>query len=352
MACTRQWPDLSSWPMHRSLRLFALILALTLLGTAAALQQLWLQRRVRTVEARMETASPSQQRFLIRELEHAQERTLMLQVGLGMALLVFVALLPTRGRVEDRKREIRRDFTQTSRLAQTTAEQATRLQEEREARHRLEENLHLQQVLTNQVLEEKMRLGRDLHDDLVQSLYATGITLESSRAHRAADAAEADRLLDRGIELLNRSIREMRAYIGTLAERRPLGVRDFSAALGAVLDAYGAVRGVGFRVEVDPTAESRLRPEQLPDLLQIIREAVSNALRHGEARTITIRLQPQGDGFTLEIADDGRGFDPQDIVRGHGLDNLELRANLLGARLCLESRLTHGTCVRLSLGEA
>src|SRR5690606_4712770 len=86
------------------------------------------------------------------------------------------------------------------------------------------------------------------------------------------------------------------------------------------------------------------------ELLQIIRESVSNAFRHGAARRVEIRFAPLPDGRPhLVVSDDGRGFDPAAVTRGHGLDNLAARARALRAQLEIDAALGRGTRICLTL---
>ena len=105
-----------------------------------------------------------------------------------------------------------------------------------------------------------------------------------------------------------------------------------------------------FLVRLDESAEAQLDAAQLPDTLQIIRESVSNALRHGAATQIDIRLHEEGARLALLIQDNGTGFDPANVASGgHGLTNFRARAASLCAELKIDSRPGHGTRVVLTL---
>jgi signal transduction histidine kinase len=233
-------------------------------------------------------------------------------------------------------------------LARAAATQSEALAHERHVRRRTEENLAMEQMRAGQAVADKVRLGRDLHDGMIQSLYATGLTLTAARGKITTEPARAAELIDRGIGLLNTTIAEMRTAIGGLSAARQ-HEQSFPSAVGLVLEMLGSGRAVVFDTRLDAAAAARVGEEQYPDLLQIIREAVSNALRHGAARTVTVRLGEDQGKLCLLVQDDGRGFDPGPAnTAGHGLGNLRARAELLGGELRLTSRPGAGTRVVLT----
>jgi len=329
--------------MSTPLRLLILTFVLLSLAGTAVMLQLNTQQRARKHLAGVEP-SPAV-RAAVTALRADQQKTFFVLLAASLAAVVMVALVPSRSREDPSSLgRARSDIAQMDRLARTTVAQAEALAGERAARIRTEETLHLQQLLVNHALEEKIRLGRDLHDGIIQSLYAAGLTFESARQRRPEAPAEADALLERGLTLLNTSIRDIRGYIQSLnrsVEERPM---EFGAALTMMLDGLGGHREAGFDVRLDATAEERLHKTQLADLLQIVREAASNALRHGEARRITVRLHEDGILLMLMIQDDGRGFDPQAPEKtGLGLANLRARAASLSGDLRITSQPGQGT---------
>lgn len=272
-----------------------------------------------------------------------------------LALVLAVALLASLFVRPPRLADSRPPFAATrtevgalARLAETSNAQSVALAHERDVRQRAEADALLNQQLLNRSLEEKIRLGRDLHDGIIQSLYAAGLTIESARALYANDPAEADRRLARCRENLNQSIRDVRAYIVGLA---PANLRQlsFSQALQSLVDELGTGRDVQFDLRIDETATARLTPDQTTDALQIAREAISNALRHGEASKIAVRLHPGDRAVCLLVQDNGRGFDPTRTSSGHGLGNMRARAEHLAGELRFESAPGEGTRVVFTL---
>jgi signal transduction histidine kinase len=282
----------------------------------------------------------------------ATQRNLLLFGGLALVCVVALAVVPGRpgrGGSPEAAYAVRSEMRGMESLAKATVAQRVELDHEREARHRSEQDLHLQQMLVNRALQDKVRLGRDLHDGLVQILYATGLVLETAASRLAAnppDKDEAQRLIERAMGTLNAAIREARGTIGGLTPDALEG-QSFADALAALLDHLDAARRCQPRVELDPALPAIADPLRT-ELLQIIREAVSNALRHGDARHLELRLEPQGEAAVrLVLRDDGVGFDPQAVTRGHGLDNLAARARSLGATLTIDSAPGHGTTITL-----
>lgn len=236
-----------------------------------------------------------------------------------------------------------------ARLAETSVAQGEQLERERGGRQRAEADALLNQQLLNRSLEEKIRLGRDLHDGIIQSLYAAGLTIESARALAKTDAVAADRRLAECRENLNQAIRDVRTYIAGLA---PANLRQsgFTQAIHALVEELGADRDVQFELRIDDEATARLSPAQSAEALHIARESVSNGLRHGGATQVTIRLHGAGGEACLLIQDNGQGFEAaQRRIGGHGLSNMQARARELGGNVRVESTPGSGTRVLLTL---
>jgi signal transduction histidine kinase len=237
-----------------------------------------------------------------------------------------------------------------SHLAHHSALQSIELEKEREERQRAEADAHLKQILLNRALQEKIDMGRDLHDGLIQSLYATGLTIQAGRRalERDNDTSIARGQIDTALLSLNNAIREVRAYISGLGAEH-VRQHSFTDSLRTVIDNLRADRPLDTDLRIDEQAVEQLDNDQTTDLLQITREAVSNALRHGHARQITIRLHRHGNETCLLIQDNGRGFDSTLVSRGHGLDNMQARAQRLKAKLHFESTLNQGTRLVLTI---
>jgi signal transduction histidine kinase len=313
-------------------------------GATALLLQSWVNGPARGSVIPVEEAIPR-----LRELARRERIALAALAGAAIAAVAFAAVLPTSRPRAEPEISPRQDVEL---LARAAATQSEALAHERDVRQRTEENLAMEQMRAGQAVADKVRLGRDLHDGLVQSLDATGLTLATARQKISAEPARAAELLDRGVELLNATIREMRAAIGGLSAARQQE-QSFSAAVRTVTEMLGSGRDATFATYFDAAAAARVGETQLPDLLQMIREAVSNALRHGAAKTVTLRLHEDAGQLALLVQDDGRGFDPEKVSpAGHGLANLRARAALLRGELRVTSAPGVGTRVVLTFPAA
>ena len=191
-------------------------------------------------------------------------------------------------------------------------------------------------MLLNRALEEKIQLGRELHDGIIQSLYATGLTLETAKKHLQTAPADAARELDAGLKSLNNTIRDVRSYIHGLAPEN-IQQQDFAEAVRGLTQSLAGGRDITYDLRIDEAAAFRLSNEQSTQLLQIAKEAISNGLRHGEATVVTLRLHESADEVGLLVQDNGKGFDPARVERGHGLGNIQARAERIRATARLTS---------------
>jgi len=195
-----------------------------------------------------------------------------------------------------------------------------------------------QRVQELAIVDERLRISRDLHDGIIQSIYAVGLSLEDVTELVDTDRLEAVERVDRAIDRLHMTIGDIRTFITGLS---PGG----EVALGGLIREVVADIARDPRLEVSldiDTAENldgRLGPATLHELLQITREALSNTVRHSGAGHATIALAIDEGWLVLTIADDGRGFDPEvSLGPGHfGLANLRNRAATVGGRLDIES---------------
>jgi signal transduction histidine kinase len=288
---------------------------------------------------------------------HAWRVTQRFALGLAVVALAltFTLLLSLAFRTA-RAGESRPPFSQTrgevgtlARLAQNSVAQEVELSRERDVRRRAQQDAQLKQQLLTRSLEEKIRLGRDLHDGIIQSLYAAGLMLESVRSIVPGDPREADRRLEEIRARINGTIRDVRAYIAGLSPDH-LRLAGFGHAVDAVLGELRSGRDTRFDVRIDDAATAHLSVEQATEALQIIREAVSNALRHGGASLVTLRVH-QGDGeVCLLVQDNGIGFEVETRRSdGHGLANMAARAERIGARLKVTSARGQGVRVVATL---
>lgn len=241
----------------------------------------------------------------------------------------------------------RSELGQVARLARDSFAQKRALQAEVEQRKQAQKALEESEHALRENLEERARLGRDLHDGVIQALYAAGMGLAGIRVLLRADQADAVSRLEQTRAALNETIHDVRNFIVGL-EPEALRVQTFSQAIAALLDAMRAHRDFAATVEIDDDVARRLTLAQRVHALQIAREATSNALRHGAATRLTVALHRTGESVEFAVADDGAGFDPAaGLPPGRGLANFRQRAGELGASLHVESEPGNGTRVRL-----
>ena len=196
-----------------------------------------------------------------------------------------------------------------------------------------------------EVLEDRERIAKELHDGVIQSLFAVGMSLQGL-ATMAADE-ETTRRLEAAVEDVDRAIRDLRNYIFGL---RPgvLADRQLDQALKELGSEFGARTSVVIVVDVDADVASELS-SRASDVVQLVRETLSNVGRHGEATTCRVSLFRGPQGAILEIDDDGRGFDVDRATSGMGLHNLRDRVGSMGGRFAISSVLGEGTTVRMEL---
>jgi signal transduction histidine kinase len=194
-------------------------------------------------------------------------------------------------------------------------------------------------------VEERQRLARNLHDSVTQALY--GVTLYSEAVAGQLSQGHTDRALEHLRELQStaqEALTEMRLLI---YELRPpvLEEEGLIAALQARLAAVE--ERVGVKTEFIVEGESRLPPEIEEGLYRIGQEALNNAMKHARASNIRICLRQAERAVSLEIADDGIGFDPTTAGKqgGLGLLAMEERAAELGGQLSVRSKPREGTAV-------
>jgi signal transduction histidine kinase len=209
-----------------------------------------------------------------------------------------------------------------------------------------EESQHLQHELRRlEVLEDRERIAKELHDGVIQSLFSVGMGLQGTAALAKDD--ETMRRIEGAVEEIDRAIRDLRNYIfglrpGILADRQ---LDQALRELGNELQSKSDVLTV---VEVDEGVAAELA-SRAADIVQLTREALSNVGRHAGATTCRVSLRRDGAAAILEIDDDGTGFDPKSSAKGIGLRNLAERVSSLGGVLAIESIAGEGTTVRASL---
>jgi signal transduction histidine kinase len=205
-----------------------------------------------------------------------------------------------------------------------------------------ETQLAQEELARLELLEERERIAKELHDGVIQSLFAVGMSLQGA-AGMVRDS-EIARRIEGSVEDIDRAIRDLRNYIFGL---RPgiLADRQLDQALNELGREFQARTEVLTIVEVDVEIASELA-SRAADVVQLTREALSNIGRHASATSCRVSLRRTDGGAELEIDDDGVGFDVTLPSRGMGLDNLRARVESLGGSLMIASVTGEGTTIR------
>ena len=196
------------------------------------------------------------------------------------------------------------------------------------------------------ILEERERIGMDLHDGIIQSIYGVGLTLEHARLLINENPEQSTGRIEQAIKDLNHTIRDIRAYILDLRPRQLKGenliqgihrlVAEFKA--NTLTDVY--LKGSEDDFQDLPDA-------QAVALFHICQEALANIAKHAKAHRVDVVLWKTNSRALLEVKDDGRGFDLEKIKKsiGHGLSNMETRATNAGGDVDITTEDNQGTSV-------
>lgn len=221
--------------------------------------------------------------------------------------------------------------------------------EEAERREALRGEL-LRRVVSAQEAERK-RVARELHDDTGQALTAIGLGLRAVSRAIQQNPAKAVENLGQLESLVDRSLDDLQRLI---ADLRPSHLDDLG--LPAALRWYGneieerTDLKVEFHLDGDPQP---IEPPMNTALFRVAQEALTNVIKHAQASKVVLHLSYLPEAVSLQVIDDGRGFDKNSLTaRGReswGLLGMEERANLLGGELAMESSVGQGTCIRVKI---
>jgi signal transduction histidine kinase len=196
------------------------------------------------------------------------------------------------------------------------------------------------------VLEERDRIGMDLHDGIIQSIYGVGLALEGAKLTLDEDPQSAKERIRHSIDGLNEAIRDIRAYILDLRPRQ-LGNEGLLVGIKRLIAEYRAhtFSEVNF---TGPDSDMKDLPyTQSLTLFHICQEALANAAKHAKAKNVEIVMWTTNERALLEIKDDGKGFDLDKMQAsiGHGLSNMQTRAHAVGGDIDISSISGEGTTI-------
>ena len=206
---------------------------------------------------------------------------------------------------------------------------------------RLIEDMQVDQSLAA----ERERIGRELHDGAIQSVYTAGLIVESART-KVEEYSLAAQRLDRAIVALGEAIDSLRAY---MTELRPqAGHVSLAEGLRSQVNDPRFNTLMKIRLDLDLSSADTMSPIRTRHVLAIVGEAMANAARHAQARNVRVSAAHHDGKLVLQVKDDGVGFAVTGDESGYGLRNMRDRARLLGGRLRITSQPGDGTCVELS----
>ena len=217
-------------------------------------------------------------------------------------------------------------------------------------RKRMEDALRMRERELYAALQERERISQDLHDGILQSLFAVGLNLEVAKSLMPPKTRKTSGAsLDKAIDQLNGVMREVRTFIAGVGSDLFEG-KDLQAALQSMLTSLTENQPTRVRLAVEKRAAQAVSAEQSFHLFRVIQEAVSNCIRHGGAQEARVSLKILKQGVRLSIRDNGRGFD-QDTVKegGYGLHNMAARAKKIGGRFTVLSKENEGMRIVLDL---
>ena len=196
------------------------------------------------------------------------------------------------------------------------------------------------------VLEERERIGMDLHDGIIQSIYAVGLALDYARDAVEEDPKQARLKIEQAIEGLNGTIRDIRAYILDLRPHQFRG-EDLKDGLQHLVDEFRTNTLAKATLLVPENGLAGLPTSHATALFHICQEALTNVAKHAQASHISVHLWKAPERVLLEITDDGQGFDlrKMSITLGHGLSNMHTRARRVGGDVEITSDAGEGTTV-------
>lgn len=206
---------------------------------------------------------------------------------------------------------------------------------------RLHENTHRLAVL-----EERERIGMDLHDGIIQSIYGVGLSLESALHSFEEDPKDAKSRVEHSIDSLNQAIRDLRAYILDLRPRQ-MGSEGLMSGLNRLITEFRANTLAAVQLMGSDNDMQDLPQSHSMVLFHICQEALANIAKHAKANQVEVALWSTDERVLMEIHDNGKGFEMEkmSVTIGHGLANMQTRARSVGGDVDISSVVGEGTTV-------
>lgn len=213
----------------------------------------------------------------------------------------------------------------------------------------LQNALLQQQTKHLAVLEERERIGMDLHDGIIQSLYSIGLTLDYVKQIVEEDTEESKERLEMATSGINSAITDIRTYISDLRPRQMQESKTFSENLAFLINEFETNSKISTEFQNETIEPLNITYQEAVTLFHISQEALSNAARHSGATRTEVNLWESEGRVYLRIQDNGKGFnlDRTDANLGHGLANMQRRARKVGGNIKLESSPGAGTMIEV-----
>ena len=195
------------------------------------------------------------------------------------------------------------------------------------------------------VLEERERIGMDLHDGIIQSIFGVGLTLENISHLVKENPQKAREGIKGAVDDLNKTIRDLRAYILDLRPRQLHG-EDLMAGLRGLITEYRA-HTLAEAILTGPDEALNLPQSHALAMFHICQEALANAAKHANAKHVHVSVWETSDRVVMEVQDNGLGFDmdTMNTTLGHGLANMQTRARNVGGEVDISSTRNEGTTI-------
>lgn len=197
------------------------------------------------------------------------------------------------------------------------------------------------------VLEERERIGMDLHDGIIQSIYAVGLNLDYARVSLVEEPDKSREKIEQAIEGLNSAIRDIRAYILDLRPRQLNDAENLMSGLQRLADEFRANSNAEINLIGNEAGVIDMPLAHATTLFHICQESLANSAKHAKATRVDVSVWVTDERVLLEIADDGVGFDLTRVntTLGHGLNNMHRRARKVGGDIEISSEPGEGTTV-------
>jgi two-component system sensor histidine kinase DevS len=196
------------------------------------------------------------------------------------------------------------------------------------------------------VLEERERIGMDLHDGIIQSIFGVGLSLENISHLVKENPQKAQDGIKHAVDDLNQTIRDLRSYILDLRPRQ-LNGEDLMSGLRRLITEYRA-HTLSEAILTGPKEPLDDMPQNYSlALFHICQEALANAAKHAAAKRLTVTVWVTSERVLMEVQDNGKGFEIEKMNSsiGHGLANMQTRARNVGGEVDISSVRNEGTTI-------